>query len=131
MSVETINIRTDAERKRRLQIAAYLSHESLTAFVLSAGSRARFSTPTSTTSPDLTLTNRTSTRGCAIARARVAQRIVWMAEEQPPEQFSALTTLPRTVSWMSCCACLGRSAYRGRFLLAEDDIARPHGKLGV
>ena len=36
MSVETINIRTDAERKRRLQIAAYLSHESLTAFVLSA-----------------------------------------------------------------------------------------------
>jgi uncharacterized protein (DUF1778 family) len=36
MSVETINMRTDAERKRRLQIAADLSHESLTAFVLSA-----------------------------------------------------------------------------------------------
>jgi uncharacterized protein (DUF1778 family) len=36
MSVETINMRTDAERKRRLQTAADLSHESLTAFVLSA-----------------------------------------------------------------------------------------------
>ena len=36
MSAETINMRTDAERKRRLQAAADLSHESLTAFVLSA-----------------------------------------------------------------------------------------------
>ena len=36
MSVETINMRTDAERKRRLQTAADLSHQSLTAFVLSA-----------------------------------------------------------------------------------------------
>jgi uncharacterized protein (DUF1778 family) len=35
-SVETINMRTDAERKRRLQMAADLTHESLTAFVLSA-----------------------------------------------------------------------------------------------
>ena len=35
-SVETINMRTDAERKRRLQIAADLAHESLTSFVLSA-----------------------------------------------------------------------------------------------
>ena len=36
LSAETINMRTDAERKRRLQIAADLTHESLTAFVLSA-----------------------------------------------------------------------------------------------
>lgn len=36
MAAETINMRTDAERKRRLQAAADLSHESLTAFVLSA-----------------------------------------------------------------------------------------------
>ena len=36
MSVETINMRTDAERKRRLQMAADLAHESLTSFVLSA-----------------------------------------------------------------------------------------------
>lgn len=36
MSVETINMRADAERKRRLQIAADLCHESLTAFVLAA-----------------------------------------------------------------------------------------------
>lgn len=36
MTAETINMRTDAERKRRLQAAADLSHESLTAFVLSA-----------------------------------------------------------------------------------------------
>ena len=36
MSPETINMRTDAERKRRLQLAAELSHESLTGFVLSA-----------------------------------------------------------------------------------------------
>jgi uncharacterized protein (DUF1778 family) len=36
MTAETINMRTDAERKSRLQIAADLSHESLTAFVLSA-----------------------------------------------------------------------------------------------
>lgn len=36
MSSETINMRTDAERKRRLQLAAELSHESLTSFVLSA-----------------------------------------------------------------------------------------------
>jgi uncharacterized protein (DUF1778 family) len=35
-SVETINMRTDADRKRRLQAAADLTHESLTAFVLSA-----------------------------------------------------------------------------------------------
>lgn len=35
-SVETINMRTDARRKRRLQVAADLAHESLTAFVLSA-----------------------------------------------------------------------------------------------
>lgn len=33
---ETINMRTDAERKRRLQVAADLSHQSLTAFVLTA-----------------------------------------------------------------------------------------------
>jgi uncharacterized protein (DUF1778 family) len=33
---ETINMRTDADRKRRLQLAADLSHESLTSFVLSA-----------------------------------------------------------------------------------------------
>ena len=36
MTAETINMRTDAERKRRLQAAADLTHESLTAFVLSA-----------------------------------------------------------------------------------------------
>lgn len=36
MSTETINMRTDAERKRRLQIAADLAHETLTSFVLSA-----------------------------------------------------------------------------------------------
>ena len=36
VTAETINMRTDAERKRRLQAAADLSHESLTAFVLSA-----------------------------------------------------------------------------------------------
>ena len=36
MTTENINMRTDAERKRRLQLAAELSHESLTAFVLSA-----------------------------------------------------------------------------------------------
>lgn len=36
MSTETINMRTDAERKKRLQLAAELSHESLTGFVLSA-----------------------------------------------------------------------------------------------
>jgi uncharacterized protein (DUF1778 family) len=36
MAAETINMRTDAERKRRLQMAADLSHESLTSFVLSA-----------------------------------------------------------------------------------------------
>jgi uncharacterized protein (DUF1778 family) len=36
MTAETINMRTDAERKRRLQAAADISHESLTAFVLSA-----------------------------------------------------------------------------------------------
>ena len=33
---ETINMRTDAERKRRLQAAADLARESLTSFVLSA-----------------------------------------------------------------------------------------------
>jgi uncharacterized protein (DUF1778 family) len=33
---ETINMRTDAERKRRLQTAADLSLESLTSFVLAA-----------------------------------------------------------------------------------------------
>ena len=33
---ETINMRTDSERKRRLQTAADLSHMSLSAFVLSA-----------------------------------------------------------------------------------------------
>lgn len=33
---ETINMRTDADRKRRLQMAADLTHESLTSFVLSA-----------------------------------------------------------------------------------------------
>jgi len=33
---ETINMRTDVERKRRLQLAADLRHESLTSFVLSA-----------------------------------------------------------------------------------------------
>jgi uncharacterized protein (DUF1778 family) len=36
MSPETINMRTDASRKQRLQAAADLSHESLTAFVLAA-----------------------------------------------------------------------------------------------
>lgn len=36
MSAETINMRTDSERKRRLQLAADLTHESLTGFVLSA-----------------------------------------------------------------------------------------------
>jgi uncharacterized protein (DUF1778 family) len=36
MSAETINMRTDPDRKRRLQQAADLSHESLTSFVLSA-----------------------------------------------------------------------------------------------
>jgi uncharacterized protein (DUF1778 family) len=36
MAAETINMRTDAERKSRLQVAADLSHVSLTAFVLSA-----------------------------------------------------------------------------------------------
>lgn len=36
MPAETINMRTDSERKRRLQTAADLSHESLTSFVLSA-----------------------------------------------------------------------------------------------
>ena len=35
-SVQTINMRTGAERKRRLQIAADLAYESLTSFVLSA-----------------------------------------------------------------------------------------------
>ncbi len=35
-AVETINMRTDPERKRRLQLAADLAHESLTSFVLSA-----------------------------------------------------------------------------------------------
>ncbi len=33
---ETINMRIDAERKRRLQLAADLTHQSLTAFVLYA-----------------------------------------------------------------------------------------------
>ncbi len=33
---ETINMRTDAERKRHLQLAADLARESLTSFVLSA-----------------------------------------------------------------------------------------------
>jgi uncharacterized protein (DUF1778 family) len=33
---ETINMRTDSERKRRLQTAADLSHMSLSAFVLAA-----------------------------------------------------------------------------------------------
>lgn len=36
VTAEKINMRTDAERKRRLQAAADLSVESLTAFVLSA-----------------------------------------------------------------------------------------------
>ncbi len=36
MTAETINMRTDSERKRRLQVAADLSNESLTAFVLAA-----------------------------------------------------------------------------------------------
>ncbi len=35
-SPETINMRTDAARKRRLQIAADLSHQNLTTFILSA-----------------------------------------------------------------------------------------------
>ena len=35
-AVETINMRTDAERKRRLQLAADLAHQSLTSFVLAA-----------------------------------------------------------------------------------------------
>jgi uncharacterized protein (DUF1778 family) len=35
-SVETINMRTDAARKGRLQMAADLVHENLTSFVLSA-----------------------------------------------------------------------------------------------
>lgn len=35
-TVETINMRTDAERKRRLQVAADLTRQSLTSFVLSA-----------------------------------------------------------------------------------------------
>lgn len=35
-ALETINMRTDADRKRRLQLAADLAHESLTSFVLSA-----------------------------------------------------------------------------------------------
>jgi uncharacterized protein (DUF1778 family) len=36
MSNETLNMRTDPERKRRLQMAADLRHQSLTAFVLEA-----------------------------------------------------------------------------------------------
>jgi uncharacterized protein (DUF1778 family) len=36
MAAETINMRTDSERKRRLQVAADLSDETLTAFVLAA-----------------------------------------------------------------------------------------------
>jgi len=36
MTTETINMRADSERKQRLQLAADLSHVSLTAFVLSA-----------------------------------------------------------------------------------------------
>jgi len=36
VTTETINMRMDPERKRPLQAAADLSHESLTAFVLSA-----------------------------------------------------------------------------------------------
>lgn len=36
MTIETINMRTDSDRKQRLQAAAELAHESLTAFVLSA-----------------------------------------------------------------------------------------------
>lgn len=36
MGQDTINMRTDSERKRRLQMAADLSHMSLSAFVLSA-----------------------------------------------------------------------------------------------
>lgn len=35
-AIETINMRTDVDRKRRLQLAADLTHESLTSFVLSA-----------------------------------------------------------------------------------------------
>jgi uncharacterized protein (DUF1778 family) len=35
-AAENINMRTDPERKRRFQLAADLTHESLTAFVLSA-----------------------------------------------------------------------------------------------
>jgi uncharacterized protein (DUF1778 family) len=35
-AAENINMRTDRERKRRFQLAADLTHESLTAFVLSA-----------------------------------------------------------------------------------------------
>ena len=36
VAAEAINLRTDAERMRRLQAGADLLHESLTAFVLSA-----------------------------------------------------------------------------------------------
>jgi len=36
MTAETLNMRTDSARKRRLQLAADLSHQSLTAFVLGA-----------------------------------------------------------------------------------------------
>ncbi len=36
MTTETINMRTNAERKRRLQEAADIRQESLTAFILSA-----------------------------------------------------------------------------------------------
>jgi len=35
-AMETINMRTNVDRKRRLQLAADLTHESLTSFVLSA-----------------------------------------------------------------------------------------------
>ena len=36
VGIETINMRTETERKRRLQLAADLSHQSLTSFVLTA-----------------------------------------------------------------------------------------------
>ncbi len=39
MTTETINMRTDAARKQRLQQAAELTNESLTSFVLTAAER--------------------------------------------------------------------------------------------
>lgn len=40
MSAETINMRTDSERKSKLQVAAALTDRSLTSFILSAAEAA-------------------------------------------------------------------------------------------